>query len=271
MLRIVYANLGYSRAIDGSLGHHVKRVHHHVFTTRNVQLRSLHHVRDRLRELRPDLSCFVEIDRGSLTNGFFDQSRALVEDHHTTVRIDNKYSAERKFRRLSVSRGKSNAFLACRPLTYVARYLSVGKKRLVYDLEMAGIRVLVAHLSLRYRVRCVQLAELARWVEERDGPSVVIGDFNLFRGSGELQPLLASGRMAHANADAGPTFRLGPYRATLDTCLISRDLMNHCELHILDQPFSDHQMIQLDIKGFERNEAPPLATPLLVSAQAEPA
>lgn len=271
MLRIVYANLGYSRDIDGSLGHHVRRVHHHVFTTKRVQLRSLQHVRDRLRALQPDLSCFVEIDRGSLTNGFFDQSRALVEEHHTTVRIDNKYSAERQFRRLSVSRGKSNAFLASRPLTYVARYLSAGKKRLVYDIEMAGVRVLVAHLSLRYRIRCIQLAELARWVAERDGPTVVLGDFNVFRGAGELTPLLADGRMVHANAHSGPTFRFGPYRATLDTCLISRELREQCDVHILDQPYSDHQMIQLDIKGFEAKEAPPLATPLLVSAEAEPA
>ncbi len=271
MLRIVYANLGYSRDIDGSLGHHVRRVHHHVFTTKRVQLRSLQHVRDRLRALQPDLSCFVEIDRGSLTNGFFDQSRALVEEHHTTVRIDNKYSAERQFRRLSVSRGKSNAFLASRPLTYVARYLSSGKKRLVYDIEIAGIRILMAHLSLRYRIRCLQLAELAKWVGESEAPTVVIGDFNLFRGSGELRPLLADGRLVHANAHSGPTFRLGPYRAALDICLLSRDLRDRCKVTILDQPYSDHQMIQLDIDGVEDRAIPPLDTPVLVAADAEAA
>ncbi len=271
MLRIVYANLGYSRDIDGSIRHHLRRVHHHVYTTQRVQLRSLHHVRDRLRALDPDLSCFAEIDRGSLTNGFFDQIGALTEAHHTTVRIDNKYSAERRFRRLSVSRGKSNAFLAARPLVYTARYLSAGKKRLVYDIEMEGVRVLMAHLSLRHHVRSVQLAELARWVEERDGPTVVIGDFNLFRGAGELRPLLASGRLVHANADAGPTFRFGPWRAALDICLLSRDLRERCRVAILDQPYSDHQMIQLDIEGIDARKTPPLETPILVAADAEAA
>ncbi len=209
-MRIVYANLGYSRDIDGSFGHHVRRAHHHVFTTRRVQLRSLGLVRQKLAELKPDLSCFAEIDKGSLNNGFFDQIDALAEAHHTTVRIDNKYGAHRRFRRLSVSRGKSNAFLASRPLTYVARYLSSGKKRLVYDIEISGVRILMAHLSLRYHVRCLQMAELARWVAEREGPTVVIGDFNLFRGPGELGPLLADGRLVHANAQSGPTFRLAP-------------------------------------------------------------
>jgi endonuclease/exonuclease/phosphatase family metal-dependent hydrolase len=271
MLRIVYANLGYSRDIDGSLKHHVRRAHHHVFTTRSVQLRSLGLVRERLRELKPDLSCFAEIDKGSLNNGFFDQVEALAEAHHTTVRIDNKYGAGRNFRRLSVSRGKSNAFLASRPLSYTARYLSSGKKRLVYDIEISGIRILMAHLSLRYHVRCLQMAELSRWVREREGPTVVIGDFNLFRGVGELHPLLADGRMVHANAHSGPTFRLGPYRAALDICLLSKDLQDRCRIAILDQPYSDHQMIQLDIDGAGEGGTRPLETPVLVAADAEAA
>jgi endonuclease/exonuclease/phosphatase family metal-dependent hydrolase len=249
MIRIVYANLGYSRAIDGSLGHHVRRAHRHLFTTERVQRRALNHVRERLDALQPDLACFVEIDRGSFNNGFLDQMRLLADERHTTVRIDNKYGADKHFRRLSVSRGKSNAFLATRPIRYAARYLSAGKKRLVYDIEIEGVRVLAAHLSLRYRIRCLQIGELARWVAEREGPTVVVGDFNLFRGASELAPLLGSGRLVHANADSGPTFRLGPYRATLDTCLVSRDLIDSCRVSILDQPFSDHQMIRLDIEG----------------------
>jgi len=269
MLRIVYANLGYSRGIDGSIGHHLRRAHRHLYTPRHVQLRSLHFVRDRLRELRPDLTCFVEIDRGSTTNGFFDQLPPLVEHHHSLARIDNKYGADKRFRRLSVSRGKSNAFLATSPAAFTARYLSAGKKRLVYDIEMGGVRVLAAHLSLRYHVRCIQIAELARWVAEADGPTVVVGDFNLFRGAGELRPLLDGGRMVHANAASGATFRLGPYRATLDACLVSSDIADRCRVAILDQPFSDHQMIQLDIEGFEPAGA--MSEPVLVSDDAEPA
>ncbi|MBB3999192.1 endonuclease/exonuclease/phosphatase family protein [Aureimonas pseudogalii] len=266
MLRIVYANLGYSREIDGSIGHHVRRGHRHVFTSKRVQLRSLAAVRERLRALRPDLSCFVEIDRGSLTNGFFDQLPALQEDHHTTVRIDNKYGADKRFGRLSVSVGKSNAFLATRPLDCTARYLSAGKKRLVYDIEMSGVRVLVAHLSLRYRIRCIQIAELATWVGERETPTVVVGDFNLFRGARELEPLLRDGRLVHANAQAGPTFRLGPYRATLDTCLLSPILRERAEVEIIDQPFSDHQMIKVDLLGIEAVDR--LDEPVLVATPA---
>jgi len=271
MIRILYGNLGYSRAIDGSLGHHVRRAHRHLFTTERVQRRALAHVRERLDALQPDLACFVEIDRGSFNNGFLDQVGLIADARHTTVRIDNKYGADRRFRRLSVSRGKSNAFLAARPVRHEARYLSSGKKRLVYDIEIEGVRVLVAHLSLRYRIRCLQIRELADWVAEDERPTVVVGDFNLFRGAQELQPLLASGRLVHANAASGPTFRLGPYRATLDTCLASRDLIARCRVTILDQPFSDHQMIQLDIEGIGGAAESSTAAPVLVADAADPA
>lgn len=266
MLRIVYANLGYLREIDGSIGQHLRRAHRHIYTPRHVQMRSIHFVRERLQELRPDLTCFVEIDRGSTTNGFFDQLPPLVEHHHSLARIDNKYSADRRFRSLSVSRGKSNAFLATRPVGFAARYLANGKKRLVYDIEISGVRVLAAHLSLRHRIRCLQIAELARWVAEDDRPTVVVGDFNLFRGPGELAPLLADGRLLHANEASGTTFRLGPYHATLDVCLVSKDLADQCRVTIVDQPFSDHQMIQLDIEGID--PAGIISPPVLVADEA---
>lgn len=268
MLRIVYANLGYSRGINGSIGHHVGRGHRHVFTSRSVQLKSLRFVKDRLRDLEPDLSCFVEIDRGSFTNGFFDQLPVLTEAHHTTARIDNKYGADRKFRQLSVGRGKSNAFLATQDLAYETRYLTFGKKRLVYDIDIGGIRVLMAHCSLRHRVRQLQFAELAEWLDERDQPTVVVGDFNTFRGASELRPLLDKG-MVHANALSGPTFRFGPYRALLDTCLVSKSIADRCSVEILDQPYSDHQMIKLDIRGTEALEGETLAEPIVVSREIE--
>lgn len=247
MVRIVYANLGYLREIDGSLAHHIRRAHHHVFTPRAAQLRSLSFVKNAMRELKPDLSCFVEIDQGSLTNGFFDQFPVLREDHHLVGTIDNKYSATRKYRRLSISRGKSNAFLASRNVDFTRRYLSFGKKRLVYDIDIEGIRVLVVHCALTRRTRALQYAEIARWIAERDMPTIVVGDFNAMSGDGELEPLLRGGHLVHANRLLGPTFRFGPWRASLDTCLVSAELETRCRIEILDQPFSDHKMFNIDV------------------------
>ncbi|WP_152048469.1 endonuclease/exonuclease/phosphatase family protein [Aureimonas psammosilenae] len=247
MVRIVYANLGYLREIDGSLAHHIRRAHHHFFTPRAAQMRSLALVKGALKKLQPDLSCFVEIDQGSLTNGFFDQFPILREDHHLTGTIDNKYSATRKYRRLSISRGKSNAFLANRTVDFTRRYLDYGKKRLVYDIDIEGIRVLVVHCALTKRTRAAQYEQISGWIAERDMPTVVVGDFNAMWGESELAPLLQCGRLVHANRLLGPTFRFGPWRAALDTCLISADLERHCRIEIIDQPFSDHKMFKIDV------------------------
>ncbi|WP_185982757.1 endonuclease/exonuclease/phosphatase family protein [Aureimonas mangrovi] len=255
MPRIVYANLGYSREIDGSIAHHVGRVHHHIYTPRQAQVRSLTFVKETLRELKPDLSCFVEIDRGSLTNGFFDQLPVLREDHHATVRIDSKYALGRKLHRFSISRGKSNAFLANHPLAFQARHLSHGKKRLVYDIDMDGVRILIAHCSLLYRVRERQFAELAEWTRERDVPTIVMGDFNIFRGCRELAPLTGDGRFVRLNEPDRPTFRFGPYQASLDTCLVSADIADACAIEVVPQPFSDHDMLCLDVPNLSSAQA----------------
>lgn len=215
MLRIIYANLGYARAIDGSLGHHISRAHHHFFTPRAAQLRSLQFVKDAIHALKPDLGCFVEVDQGSLTNGYFNQFRLLAEDQRFAT-IGNKYSATRKFRQISISRGKSNGFIASRPVEFVARYLDFGKKRLVYDIDIAGLRVLLVHCALLKRIRRKQFEQIAAWIAERDGPTMLVGDFNMFHGEGELAPLMQGGRLFHANRLSGPTFRFGPYRASLD-------------------------------------------------------
>ncbi|KQT53233.1 hypothetical protein ASG43_18600 [Aureimonas sp. Leaf454] len=251
MLRIVYANLGYSREINGSIGHHIRRAHHHVYTPRAAQMRSLGFVKETLRGLKPDLSCFVEIDQGSLTNGFLNQLPMLREDHHQFATIDNKYSAAPKFGRLSVSKGKSNAFLATHPVDFRARYLDDGTKRLVYDIDIKGLRVMVVHCSLRARVRARQFEQMAGWIAERDTPTMLVGDFNLFKGAGELAPLLRSGALFHANSASGPTFRFGPYRANLDSCLLSPSLQERASVDVIDQPFSDHQMLKIDI-GFDQ-------------------
>ncbi|KQT57443.1 MULTISPECIES: endonuclease/exonuclease/phosphatase family protein [unclassified Aureimonas] len=247
MLRIVYANLGYSREINGSIGHHLRRAHHHVFTPKAAQMRSLGFVKEKLRALKPDLSCFVEIDQGSLTNGFLDQLPVLREEHHQFARIDNKYSATPKFGRLSVSKGKSNAFLASQPVACTARYLDDGTKRLVYDIEIQGLRVMVVHCSLRAGVRARQFEQMAGWIDERDVPTMLVGDFNLFKGASELAPLLRRGNLYHANSASGPTFRFGPYRANLDSCLLSPSLQERASIDVIDQPFSDHQMLKIDI------------------------
>ncbi|RFC63095.1 hypothetical protein DYI37_14270 [Fulvimarina endophytica] len=251
MTRIVYANLGYLRGIDGSIRQHVGRVWRHVYTPLAAQTESIAQLTAKVQELSPDLCCLVEIDRGSITNRFFDQLPTIGGDLFPVSGAHGKYGTERTLSPLHISYGKSNAFLAKRPLVATDRYLKDGKKKLVYDIRMeAGsldLRVLVVHLSLVESERALQIRELATWVAEQQASTIVVGDFNVFKGDAELRPLLASGHLYHANRGMEPTFRFGPWRAALDTCLISEDLREQASITIVDQPYSDHQMLVMDI------------------------
>ena len=120
-------------------------------------------------------------------------------------------------------------------------------KRQVYDIDLPGVRVLLAHCSLLRRVRHRQLEQLASWARERETPTIITGDFNMFGGAQELTPLLADGRFTYLNGKMAPTFRLGPWKASLDPCIVSGDLMGRCRIEIIDMPFSDHQMLMIDV------------------------
>ncbi|MDY8108402.1 endonuclease/exonuclease/phosphatase family protein [Fulvimarina sp. 2208YS6-2-32] len=251
MTRIVYANLGYLRGIDGSFRQHVGRFWRHVYTPIKAQTTSISQLTAVVEELSPDLCCLVELDRGSITNRFFDQLPTIGGKLFPVSVAHGKYGTERILSPLHFSYGKSNAFLAKAPVEAADRYLTDGKKKLVYDIRMTGpttnLRILVVHLSLVVTERARQIEELAGWVAEEDASTIVVGDFNVFRGERELKPLLASGHLFHANRGMEPTFRFGPWRAALDTCLISEDLRSSACVTIVDQPYSDHQMLVMDV------------------------
>lgn len=247
MTRIVYANLGYLRAINGSIRHHLGRWHHHVYTPLRVQTESIAQLTATISRLDPDLCCLVEVDRGSITNRFYDQFPRLQGKTFVHAEAHGKYGLDRRPGRLALSHGKSNAFLAKRKVIARDRYLQDGKKKLVHEIRIDGVRILVVHLSLAFRVRSRQIAELADWIGEEEGPTILVGDFNVFRGERELLPLLKSGHLIYANRGLEPTFRLGPYRAALDTCLMSKTLAEQAKVSVVDQPYSDHQMLFIEL------------------------
>lgn len=246
MLRIVCANVGYLRAIDGSFRQHVGRLHHHFSTPLSIQEECLRLLTERLEALDPDLCCLLEVDRGSITNRFFDQISKIATGLFEMTDARSKYGAGRRLHRLHHSLGKYSALFAKRSVAAKARYMLEGRKKLVFDVDLDGLRIIFVHLSLARRTRRRQIAELASWVEEGDLPTIVVGDFNIFRGEPELEPLLE--HLDYVNRGMTPSFRFGPYRAALDVCLASRSLRERIGIELIEQPYSDHRMLVIDIR-----------------------
>jgi len=66
-------------------------------------------------------------------------------------------------------------------------------------------------------------------------------------GFGELAPLLETKAMKILNEDHLPTFTFHKYQKTLDGCLVSSGLAERARIKIIDQPFSDHKALLVEI------------------------
>jgi endonuclease/exonuclease/phosphatase family metal-dependent hydrolase len=246
--RILLSNLGYARGINGCLSHHLLLAHRHFYCSEVVQKQVLGQLSALIAEEDPDICCFVEIDQGSANSANFNQLAALVNEKYTFFDIENKYGASSRWRLHGLTRGKSNAFMAKVPLDYEKLSFSHGTKRLVYKLHLpTEVTLFFAHFSLSRAVRVKQLQQLAQLLQSTPGEVVLMGDFNILTGFGELAPLTEGAGLRLLNREDEVTFRFHRRHLILDLCLCSPSLAERCHLRVIPQPFSDHAALLLDI------------------------
>ncbi|GGZ24987.1 endonuclease/exonuclease/phosphatase family protein [Asticcacaulis endophyticus] len=247
-MKILFSNLGYATGISGSLYHHVTRAYRHLYQAPAQQRRVLAQFRQIMEAERPDLCCLVEVDRGSLHSGFFNQIKALQCAQYDTFDIADKYGEGSPFSRLPFHDGKSNGFLARTAYPFSRLYFRHGTKRLIYRIEMdEGLTVLFAHFSLKPVVRQNQFEEITELVAGIGGEVIVLGDFNTLGGLGELDSLLAGDRLRLLNRRDEATFTFHQWQHTLDLCLYTPGLEARLGLAIIPQPFSDHAGLLVNI------------------------
>jgi endonuclease/exonuclease/phosphatase family metal-dependent hydrolase len=247
-MKILFSNLGYATGINGSLRHHARKAFRHVFQTQKMQSQVLIQFRKIMEDTEPDLCCLVELDRGSLHSGYFNQIEALVSPSYPNYDITNKYGPNSRFANLLFHKGKSNGFLSKVSHPFSCLYFQNGTKRLVYRLQLTPILALFfAHFSLNRRTRAKQLLEVCEFVRHEIGDVIIFGDFNIFTGFQELGPLLADANLELINVPGEPTFRFHRWRHTLDLCLATPSLARRLRLSVIDQTFSDHDALLLEI------------------------
>lgn len=247
---VFMGNLGYLRGINGGLAQHVMYAHRHVYCSIDVQKRALRQLRTIIERESPDVCCFVEIEQGSTNSGHFDQMAALGSEEYPCRDVENKYGASSRLRGMALMRGKSNGFMAKRPVSFEKLYFTHGGKRLVYRLTLEhGVTLFFAHFSLRQSVRAEQLKQAGQLLAAAGKKSIFLGDFNILSGFAELAPLFAQGNFQLLNRRDVPTFRFHRSERTLDLCIASAELARHLELRVIAQEFSDHAALLLHIHG----------------------
>lgn len=243
---ILFSNIGYARGIDGSLQQHIGRVGRHFYCAVPVQEQVLAQLRAIMAAENPDLCCFVEIDSGSLHSARHNQLRALLNDEYRHHDIADKYGHNSLLGRLPLHAGKSNAFVARHDLPFSRLYFRHGTKRLIYRLALPdGIILYFAHFSLQKDVRVRQFEEVRGHILNETRPVILLADFNISQGFGELRPLLDDTGLVVLNREDEHTFTFHRRRQALDLCLCSKALAPRIDLRIVPQPFSDHHALLL--------------------------
>lgn len=247
-MRILFSNLGYATGINGTLRQHVGKVFRHALQSKVMQNRVLGQFRAILEHTDPDVCCIVELDQGSVHSAYLNQMAALVSERLPVFDVADKYGPSSPYSKLPFHSGKSNGFLAKTPLVFKHIFFKNGTKRLIYQIELQpSLTLFFAHFSLNRNVRACQFLEMQRLVDQMTGQVIVFGDFNTLHGLKELTPLLAGGRLHLLNSPHVPTFRFHRWQIILDLCLTSPALAASCRLQVLDQPFSDHDALLLEV------------------------
>ena len=246
---ILMSNVGYLRGIDGSLQQHMRFAHRHFYSPRKVQEACIAQVRGIMESERPDICCFVEIDKGSKKAKGFNQLEALACEQYAFYDIDNKYGPTSHLRHLPLMHGKSNGFIARRKLPYEKIYFTHGTKKLIYKLSLEPeVTLFFAHFSLKQKVRAQQLAQIQQLLRETNGEVIVLGDFNIKSGFQELAPLINENNLKLLNEEHVPTFRFHTFQMPLDICLCSQGIAQRASLRVIPQPYSDHEALLLTLR-----------------------
>ena len=246
--KILFSNIGYAKGIDGTLWQHISRAGRHLYCDVPTQMLSLGQLKAIIDLEQPDLCCLVEIEQGSFHSAYMNQINALMDDDYVYFDIANKYGKNDWRQYMPFSRGRSNAFLSKQELQFERLYFSHGTKRLVYKVVLPnGVHVFFAHFSLDSAVRTRQFTEVRSLIEQCGGEAILLADFNIFYGFSELDPLLKGSDLCIASKEDQVTFTFHTYQLALDLCICTKSLQERLVLKVIDQPFSDHQALLIEI------------------------
>jgi endonuclease/exonuclease/phosphatase family metal-dependent hydrolase len=145
-------------------------------------------------------------------------------------------------------KGKSNAFMARHNYPFKKIYFKTGVKRLIYKIDISNdTSVFFTHFSLSYKKRQMQLQEMVAFIKAQDKQVILLADFNVLRGFTELKDFIAQTGFVLLNKEDEHTFLFHKNSLALDLCLCSPALQDKISLQIIDQPFSDHQALLVNV------------------------
>ena len=200
----------------------------------------LDRISDFIKNQHPDIVGLVEVDTGSFRHGWDSQAALIAGEMCHQHVFRTKYGCDSLAGKMPLLRQQGNAVMSNRQiLGQHFHYLNHGMKRLVIEVRLPELTVFLVHLALKFRQRQFQLVDLADIVNQAQGPVVVAGDFNAFRGHGELAGFMAAAGLKNADPWGLPSHPSRAPHRQLDFILHSPELSTR-EFTAPQVQFSDH-------------------------------
>lgn len=235
-MKIIVYNIAYGTGSPRGETRRLLTSHHYLAAPE----RPLRKIGDFLRTEKPDIAGLLEADLGSPRTHGCNQAEALAGITGLTPVYYRKYAPGSKLGSLPYWRSQGNALLVPEEdPDAAALFFPRGFKKLILTVRTGGVVFFLVHLALTYPVRQAQLAYLGETLQQVTGPVIVAGDFNTFRGAGEIRELCRCGRLQSANQTHHPTYPAWSAAKELDYILYSPEL-ELVDFSVPHLPFSDH-------------------------------
>jgi endonuclease/exonuclease/phosphatase family metal-dependent hydrolase len=212
-----------------------------------------------MKSVNPDISGLIEVDSGSFRSQKHNQAQSIAWALQHQHVFQTKYSSSSVARKMPLLSKQGNAILTNQEIVAQRfHYFQNGVKRLVIELELEDCTIFLVHLSIKFRHRQYQLQDLYEMLKKIKKPVIVAGDFNVLRGTRELELFLAATGLQNANTNGEPSHPSRAPRRQLDYIFHSPEI-SIAGFQIPQITLSDHTPLVCD---FEINHSARSGLPL---------
>ena len=197
-----------------------------------------------IQELDPDLIFLVEVKKDVVGETFEHINKIIKYPHHFFF---TKY--EHVLNHIPIVRGNGCAVFSKYEMTNRQKeYFKKGfTKKAFIKFDIQDKTFFVLHLPLGRKIRDKDLHELVDYVEKSEKDTVILGDFNTFKGRIETHELVKKCGLTNANSQHQKTYPSWNPKMEFDYVLLSKNIkvksFNVCENNL-----SDHLPVIVEIE-----------------------
>lgn len=233
-------NMGYLTGITGKPSEYLTKGSRLILTNKNEKEKVLKSLTDLIEEVKPDILFLSEIRD--------EPCMIPVRNLFAKSYIDSKYKPESFLNFLPFFRGNCNGVFLRNSLPVKKLFMKSGSKKLVYQISITeNCSILFSHFALGKQTRSKQFSEISQIVM-KNNQSIIAGDFNIFRGIGELEELFKKGNLRLVNNLEKKTFPSYRPSHVIDLFLSSPSIKTTYVKVFDDVLISDHLPVVADFE-----------------------